>query len=85
MSDSSRIVTVIIRVMSQELGIPEAQLSAETKIPSSKEGFMVVARMANAIPGGGMLSISSPEMCTVQELAEKCVSEMKRNAALLAR
>jgi len=74
-----KIVEIIADVLTEETGIPREEITADTQIPNSLEGFMVIMRMANSIPGGGSLLVTNPSnMCTVGELATQCVDEMEK-------
>lgn len=75
-----KIFDVIYGVASEELGIPPGEINGDTKLPL-KEGMKIAMRMANAIPGGGIIHVtptSGSILCTIDQLADRCTEEMVR-------
>lgn len=74
----SKIIDVIRDVASEELKVPRESIVAGTELPL-ESGMRVAMRIANAIPGGGIINVtptSDKILCTIDELAEKCTDEM---------
>ena len=72
---------MVIETVSAEMGITESAIHGEMQLPADKRGLMVIGKLASIT--GLNIKVGFPEMCTVDELIDKCYQAASSRSSFL--